>query len=94
MIENIFDIISRIFDYLLDLKIIDIPLHIAYFGVTIGLAYCVATIVVSFPCSLWEAITKKKLNDDKQDKVIHIFTVLFAIIMLMVLLNELAIKNN
>lgn len=88
---NIFNAISKIIDYIIALRIVDIPLHIAYAGAIAMVGYCAAMIIVSFPCSIFESIAKKKIvSDEMQEKAIRIVTICLDIVFAVILLYELA----
>lgn len=76
-----------IIDNIINLRIIDIPIIIAYGGVTIGISYIVSFFVVGVSCSIIEALTKKKVPDEKQEKIIRIFTACLSIIFIIYLLR-------
>lgn len=61
---------------------------IVYSVLSILFAYCGAMILIGFPCSIWKAITKKKVNDDIQDKIIKIATIFLSIILILRLIYE------
>ncbi len=63
-------------------------LFFIYCLLSVGIAYCMALILIGFPCSIWEAITKKSVNDDIQDKIIRIVTVCLSIILILRLIYE------
>ena len=81
MFESIFNILAAIF--------VDLPKAFLYLLVTGGIAYIIALILIGFPVSIWEAITKKKANSEKEDRIIRIIAIcLFILLMLMLLLKE------
>lgn len=83
MDKNFFEIVMDIIFFLYEA-----PYRILYLIVFIGLCYCVAMILVGFPCSIWEAITKKKIPNKIQDKIILAITICLVIVLLLNLLNE------
>lgn len=90
---SIFHAVIKILEYICSLKIVDIPLHIAYAGVIALVGYCMSMIIVSFPCSILEAVTKKKIiSEEVQKKTIHIVTICLDIILAVILLHELAMN--
>lgn len=62
---------------------------IVYSALSIAYGYCAAMILIGFPCSVWEAITKKKINDDIRDKIIKIVTICLSIILILRLIYEM-----
>lgn len=88
IIKNAFYFIVDIFDYIFDLRITDIPRIIAYIGASALIGYCTSLILIGFPCSVWEALTKKKVNDEMQKKVIRIVAIILFVLLLLQFLNE------
>lgn len=68
-------------DYLLDalFLLLDAPNKILILGVMIAVFYCASMIIVGFPTSIWEAVTKKKANEALEKKVIIAVTILLII---------------
>lgn len=86
ILQGIFNAFASILDYVFNLRIADIPYFLFIIGISGGIGYCLSLIIIGFPCSIWEAITKKKISDEKQDKVIKIVAIcLFTIILLLTL---------
>lgn len=92
MIKRIIDIFGDILDYIFNIKLFDVPALIAYLAVSAGMGYCAALILIGFPCTIYESITKKKINDDIENKVIKIVAICFVIILWSRLLYELSSK--
>ena len=74
--------------YIINLRIVDIPLTIFYVAIIAFIGYCASLFLISFPCSIWEAIKKKKVNSEKQDKVIRIVAICLFVILSLRLLYE------
>lgn len=74
--------------YIINLRIVDIPLTIFYVAVIALIGYCTSMLLIGFPCSIWEAITKKKVKPEKQDKVIRIVAICLFVIFLLRFLYE------
>lgn len=87
MIKRIIDILGNIFSYIANIKLFDIPLLIAYLAVSAMVGYCASLILIGIPCSIYEAIAKKKVNDEK---VIKIVAICFVIVLWGRLLFELS----
>lgn len=62
--------------------------YIAYLGIIAMYSYCVAMILIGFPCSIWEAITKRKVNRDAQQNVISKVAIIIGISLVFRLLYE------
>lgn len=77
-----------VFGYLLNIKLYQIPRHIAYLGISCGFGYCAALFVIGFPVSLWEHFTKKQVNKDKENKVITYTAISFSVLLILRLLYE------
>ena len=88
MEKSILEIIGDMFKYILDIKLSQIPLHIAYVAVSFGIGYCISLIVIGFPCTVYESITKKNINDDIQNKIIRIVAICLGILLFSRLLYE------
>lgn len=81
MLESILNIFFAIF--------VDLPEVFLYLLVYGGAAYMVSLIVIGFPVSIWESITKKKVNDDIESKIIRIVAIcLFALLLLTTFIQE------
>ena len=89
MIKRIIDILGTILDYILNIKLFDVPLMLAYLAVSAIVGYCASLILIGVPCSIYETITKKKVNNDK---IIMIVAICFIILLYGRLLYELATK--
>lgn len=55
------------------------PYRILILGVFISFFYCAAMFIVTLPTSIWEAVTKKKVNEDIEKKIIIAVTILLII---------------
>ena len=91
MEKSIFEIISDMVFYIFDIKISEIPLHIAYVGVIALCSYCASSFLIGFSCSVWETITKKKVNEEIQSKIIHILAMCLSIMFSLRLLYEFTV---
>ena len=60
-------------------SIFEAPYQLLYLLVLVCFSYCAALILIGFPCSIWESITKKKVNEDIEKKVITVATVIIVI---------------
>lgn len=87
-----FEFIGKIFTYIINLKLSDVPLLVAYLGISAGTGYCASLILIGFPCSAYEAITKKKINKDIENKAIKIVAICFVIVLWIIILYELSSK--
>lgn len=64
--------------------------YIAYLGIIAMYSYCAAMILIGLPCSIWEAITKHKINRDAQKKVISKVAIIIGIVLAVRFLYEKA----
>ena len=87
-IYNVLNIISDMFSCILEIKLVELPQLIALIGVSGMVGYCVSMFLVGFPCSVWEAITKKKINEDIQNKIICIFAICLSIAFILRVIYE------
>jgi uncharacterized membrane protein YiaA len=87
MIKRIIDILGNIFSYIANIKLFDIPLLIAHLVLSAVVGYCASLILIGFPCSIYESIAKKKVNDEK---VIKIVAICFIVVLWGKLLYELS----
>lgn len=55
-----------------------------------GIGYILALIFVGFPCTIYESITKKKIDEEKEKKITKIAWVCFSVILNLRLFYELA----
>lgn len=79
MEKNFFSMISDIVYYIFNIKLIDLPLLIAYFGISVLVGYCASMILIGFPCSIYKSITKKEVNEEIENKVIRIVAICLVI---------------
>ena len=92
VLKFLFGILKFAFDiigYLLNIKLMDIPRHLAFFGISCGFGYCAALFVIGFPVSLWEAFTKKQVDKDKEDIVIRYTAILFSVALVLCVISAL-----
>ena len=87
-IEVSFEIFADMLDYILDIRWYEIPYHIAIAAIAIAIAYCTAMFFVSYPVSVWEHFTKKKVNEEKEAKFIKLVSVLLSVLLIYSLLYE------
>ena len=80
MIETILGSIINIAEYILDIRWYELPYKLLYLSIPILFGYCTAVIVFCFPLSLVEAITKKKLKDEIESKIVKVLAALFSIV--------------
>lgn len=88
IVKSIIHWIISIIDRILNIRIVDIPLVIVYCGVTIMIGYIASLFIIGFPCTIIEAITKKKIPDEIEDKIIRIGTIIFSSVFAILVLNE------
>ena len=81
--------IKQIFDYIVNIKLFDVPLMLAYLAISAIVAYCASLILIGVPCSIYESIAKKKVNNDK---IIKIVAICLIVILYGRILYELATK--
>ena len=91
MLNNLFEVIKIFFTHIFNLKIVDIPLHIAYLAISGLCGYCSAMILIGFPVSVWEHFTKKKVREDIESKLIKIIAICFAVVMFTRVIYEKAV---
>lgn len=75
----IFEALKSLVQYIFDIRWYEIPKNILFLGLLIGMSYCAALIVISFPVSVWEHFAKKKARKDIESKVIAVVTACFSI---------------
>ena len=85
--NEIFISIKNMVDYILDIRWYELPKNLLFIGVIIGIGYCAALIVIGFPCSIIEAIIKRKLNEGVVSKIITVVSVCFIIVFLLELFS-------
>lgn len=78
-----FDVAIDMLFYIFNIRIADIPLHIAYLGMIVCLGYCGALILIGLPCSIWEEITHKKVDHEKEKKIIFRVAICLDVILLL-----------
>lgn len=84
LLEFVFKALGNVFT----IRLIDVPILIAYIGVIGGISYCAAMILIGLPVALWEHFTKKKVNSDIEDKVIKTVAIILAIVCILVVLYQ------
>ena len=55
-----------------------------------GLAYCISLFLIGFPVAIWEWITKRKVNEEQEEKVIKWATIILSIVFVIRLLYDMA----
>lgn len=92
MIKSFFAIVGEVLSYIINIELIEIPRLIGYLAITAVMSYCVALILIGFPCGIFQDITKKKINDDIENKVTRIVAICFVIVSWAMLLYQLSTK--
>lgn len=82
------DVVRNMFTYIFTIKSSEILLHIGYLGVICLVSYCSSMILISFPCSIWEKLTKKKIYYDAQEKAIFVVTICLIIVLVLCFLYQ------
>jgi len=77
--KQIFSSVINMIDYIVDIRWYELPLNILYLGLIIGYGYCVALITIGFPCTIIEAILKKTINKEIENKIIKVASGFFSI---------------
>ena len=80
MFEIILRGIKNAIGYILDIQWHELPYKLLYLSIPIVFGYCTALIVFCFPLSIVEAITKRKLKDEIESKVVTVLATIFSII--------------
>ena len=86
--EVSFKVIWDMLGYIFSIPRTELPYHIAMIAVCFGIAYCASLVLIGFPCSIWEAITKKAVNTDKQDNVIKVVSIVLSVLLIFGFLYE------
>ena len=89
--NDIFNILGKILHYIFNLKLFDLPLHIAYMVVVALVGYGMGAFFVGFPISIYEELTKKEVK--AKEKIKHHARLFFSIVLGIRLLYELATKH-
>jgi hypothetical protein len=92
VIKRIFAIAGDILSYILDIKLFEVPRLIGYLAITAVFGYCAALMLIGFPCSIFQDITKKKINNDIENKITRIVAICFVIVFWTMLLYHLSNK--
>lgn len=81
---------KNLFEKALDLIVFlfEAPYRILYLMVLGGFGYCGALMLVGVPVSIWKHVTKKKVREDIERKVIIVVAVCLTIAMFLRLLYE------
>lgn len=83
LFKTLFHATLDIFDYIFNLRIVDIPLTIAYIGVIALIGYIASMIIIGLPCSIIESTTKKKpFAFERENKIIRIVAIFIDVIIL------------
>ena len=83
-IEYLWDI----FGYIISIELHEIPLHIAYAGVCFLIAYVIESILLGFPVTIFEAITKKQIPFDTKEKISFRITIILGVAIMLQLLYQ------
>ena len=79
------EIVTYIFDYLLNIKLFEVPSLLFYVFLIAVVGYCAALMIVGIPCSIFEKITKKKVREDIEKKIIVFVSICLSIAFVMLL---------
>ena len=74
--------------YILSIELVEIPFHIAAVAVAGIVGYTAAMLLIGFPVSIWEHFSKKKVNSEKEKKVIRLVTIIVAVAFILTLISE------
>ena len=66
---------KTIVEYLFNLRISDLLLHIACAGISVVIGYCAANVLICLPVSIWEHFAKKKVQEGIVSKIVTVVTV-------------------
>lgn len=88
MQKSVFEIAGDMLVYILSIELYQIPYHIAMFAISALVGYCSAMVLIGFPVSVWEHFTKKKVDGEKEGKVIAYAAIFFTAIFILRLLYE------
>lgn len=86
--EVSFEVVSDMLEHIFSIQWTMLPYYIAMIAACIMMAYCAAMFLTSFPVSIWEHFAKKKVNDEKEAKVIKVVTTILSIILIYAFLYE------
>lgn len=79
MNKNFFEILGDIIAYIFSIPLTSIPTYILM-ALAVGAIGCGAALcIIGFPVSVWEHFAGKKVNSEKENKVITIVSVCFSI---------------
>lgn len=82
MIEKIIHILITDISYILDIKLADLLYNCFLVGLLISAAYCISLLIVSFPLCIYNALFKKQISSDLEEKIMSIvFKIAVAIIL-------------
>lgn len=79
------DIISYIVDYILNIKLFEIPALLFYILAITTISYCCALILVGFPCTVLKEKLKASINEDVERKITIVVSVCLAIAFVMLI---------
>ena len=86
MLRNRLEILWDMFGYILNIRLHEIMLHIAYAGVCFLIAYVIQSVIFGIPILIWEAITKKKIPFETKEKFDFRVTIILGIALILQLL--------
>ena len=75
-------VISDMLEHIFSIQWTMLPFYIAMVAIWIGVAYCAAMFLIGFPVSIWERFAKKKVNGEKEVRVIKAVTTILSIILI------------
>lgn len=75
--------------YILGLEISDILMLAVYLAVICVIGYIASMLIIGLPCSVIETLSKKKIPDETQDKIIRIVAIILDVVLFIKLLQEL-----
>ena len=85
---NFIEIVGEMISYILDARIVDIPRYFLKLLAIVVVAYTAQSILIGLPISIWEAVTKKKVQFEIKSKIDFRVTLVFTIILILFLLYQ------
>ena len=89
MVSVIFTSIKNLLEYIVDIRLFDIPTIMICLVALFAFSYIVGMILVGFPCVLWRAIRKKENSrSEAEEKVTFIVSACVAVVSLLMLFAD------
>ncbi len=73
-----FEVIGNILEYIINIKLLDVPNLIIYIGASVTVGYCTSLIVIGFLFLVLKSLTGNSIKNNIETKITHIATIILS----------------